>query len=159
MSQHLHGVVQGATMLLARQGRRLLQLGAGLLLFSALEGFAIPYLAAPSLALSAHKLSSLQGVLFLALGLVWITHLNLGAMASRIAFWFLVYSGLAILTAYVMGAIWGAGTETMPLAGSVAHGSALQEALIKVVAYSSATGLISFWLIFWGLRIESVKPG
>ncbi len=142
---------------LARQGHRLLQVGAGLLLFSALEGFAIPYLAAPNLALSAHKLSALQGVLFLALGLVWITHLNLGATASQIAFWFLIYSGLAILSAYVMGAIWGAGNETMPLAGGIAHGSASQEMLIKVLAYSSATGLISFWLIFWGLRIEAVR--
>jgi len=143
--------------LLPRQGHRLLQVGAGLLLFSALEGFAIPYLAAPNLALSAHKLSALQGVLFLALGLVWITHLNLGAMASRIAFWLLVYSGLAILAAYVLGAIWGAGNETMPLAGGAAHGSGSQEMLIKVLAYSSATGLIPFWLIFWGLRIETVR--
>jgi hydroxylaminobenzene mutase len=142
---------------LARQGHRQLQVGAGLLLFSALEGLAIPYLAAPNLALSAHKLSALQGVLYLALGLVWTTHLNLGATASRIAFWFLIYSGLAILSAYLMGAIWGAGNETMPLAGGIAHGSASHEMLIKVLAYSSATGLISFWLIVWGLRIEAVR--
>jgi|SRR6266498_4162424 len=137
---------------LPRQGHRLLQIGAALLLFSALEGFAIPYLAAPNLALSAHKLSALQGVLFLVLGLVWAPHLNLGATASRIAFGLLVYSGLAILAAYVLGAIWGAGSETMPIAAGAAHGNSLQELLIKVVAYSSATGVISFALILWGLR-------
>ncbi|HXH92601.1 MAG TPA: hypothetical protein VNN25_13550 [Thermoanaerobaculia bacterium] len=142
---------------LPRQGQRLLQIGAALLLFSALEGFAIPHLAAPNLALSAHKLSALQGVLFLVLGLVWTKHLNLGATASRIAFWLLVYSGLAILLAYVLGAVWGAGNETMPLAGGTAHGSASQEMLIKLIAYSSASGVITFWLIFWGLRIKAVR--
>jgi hypothetical protein len=54
---------------LSRQGRRLLQVGAGLLIFSSLEGFAIPYAAAPRLGLSAHTLSGLQSVLLLALGI------------------------------------------------------------------------------------------
>src|SRR6266536_2284783 len=139
------------SMLLPRQGLRLLQIGVALLLFSALEGFAIPYLAAPNLALSVHKLSALQGVLFLALGLVWARHLNLGATASRIAFWLLIYSGLAILAAYDLGAIWGAGNETMTIAAGTAHGSGVQELLIKVVSYSSVTVLISLALILWGL--------
>ncbi len=46
----------------------------------------LPYLAAPHLGLSAHKLGSLQSVLLMALGLVW-PRLNLGAVTSRIAFW------------------------------------------------------------------------
>ena len=99
-----------------------------------------------------HALSGLQSVLLLALGLVW-PKLNLGAATSRIAFWTLIYSTFAVLIAYVLAAIWGAGNETMPLAAGAAHGTALQEALIKIVAYSSApTGLVSFALIFWGLR-------
>jgi hypothetical protein len=37
--------------------------------------------------------------------------------------------------------------------------SAVQEALISVVAYSSVpTGITCFALILWGLRIEPVKP-
>jgi (hydroxyamino)benzene mutase len=41
----------------------------------------------------------------------------------------------------------------MPLAAGVAHGTGFQEAVIKVVAYSSAPpGIISFVLILWGLR-------
>ncbi len=138
--------------LLSRQGRRLLQVGVGLLIFSSLEGFAIPYAAAPRLGLSAHTLSGLQCVILLALGLVW-PKLNLSAATSRIAFSTLVYSTFAILTAYVLAATWGAGNETMPLAAGAAHGTALQETAIKIVAYSSApTGLVSFALIFWGLR-------
>jgi hydroxylaminobenzene mutase len=137
---------------LDRHGRRLLQIGVALLVFSSLEGFVIPSLAAPRLGLSAHTLSALQAVLLLALGCAW-PRLTLGATASRIAFWLLVYSTVAILAAYVLAAAWGAGNETMPLAAGTTHGNAFQEAVIKGVAYSSApTGLMSFALILWGLR-------
>jgi hydroxylaminobenzene mutase len=137
---------------LSRQGHRLLQVGVALLLFTSFEGFAIPYVAAPRLGLSVHTLSALLSVLLLALGLVW-PRLDLGATASGLAFWFLVYSSLAIIAAYVMAAIWGAGNTTMPLAAGTARGSASQEAAIRVVAYSSApTGIVSFALILWGLR-------
>ena len=95
-------------------------------------------------------------MLLLALGLAW-TRLNLGDVASRVAFWLLVYSTFAILAAYVLGAFWGAGTETMSMAAGVAHGRPAQESLVKVVAYSSApTGIVSFALILWGLRMPNV---
>ncbi|TPO11609.1 hypothetical protein [Mesorhizobium sp. B1-1-5] len=138
---------------LSRQGHRLLQIGVALLLFSSFEGFAIPYLAAPRLGLSAHTLSGLEAVLLLALGLLW-ERLNLSAATSRVAFWLLIYSALAILAAYVMASVWGAGNETMPLAAGAFHGSAFEEAAIKGIGYSSApTGLIAFALILWGLRL------
>ena len=131
-----------STASLSRQGHRLLQIGITLLLFSSLEGFAIPYLAAPRLGLSVHTLSALQAVLMLAMGLLW-PKLTLSTTVSRIAFWLFIYSDLAILAAYAMAAYWGAGNETMPLAAGAAHGSAFQEAVIKVFAYSSApTGLV-----------------
>jgi hydroxylaminobenzene mutase len=139
---------------ISRQGHRLLQLGVVLLIVASAEGFVIPYFAAPRLGLSAHTLAGLQSVLFLALGLVW-PRLRLTMTLSRLACWCLVYSGLAILAAYLMAAWWGAGNETMPLAAGAAHGSAVQEIAIKVVAYSSApTGLIAFSLVLWGLRRE-----
>jgi (hydroxyamino)benzene mutase len=59
-----------------------------------------------------------------------------------------------IIAAYLLGAIWGAGNSTMPLAAGTAHGSDFQEAVIRIVAYSSApTGIVSFALILWGLRV------
>jgi hypothetical protein len=45
---------------LARQGQRLLQIGIGLLLFSALEGFAIPHLGSP-------RISATTGLAWLGL--------------------------------------------------------------------------------------------
>jgi len=57
------------------------------------------------------------------------------------------------VAAFLLGAIWGAGNSIMPLAAGAAHGSDVQEAAIRLVAYSSApTGIISFALILWGLR-------
>jgi hydroxylaminobenzene mutase len=142
---------------LERQSQRLLQIGLGLLLFASFEGFVIPHFAAPPIGLSAHTLSALQSVLLLALGFAW-TRLNLGRVASRTAFWLLVYSTFAILAAYVLGALWGAGHETMPMAAGAAHGSAIQESVIKVIGYSSApTGIVAFVLILWGLRMPDVR--
>lgn len=46
--------------ILSLQGHRLLQMGVALLMFSSLEGFAIPYFSAPRLGLSAHTLSALE---------------------------------------------------------------------------------------------------
>jgi hydroxylaminobenzene mutase len=144
---------------LSRQSQRLLQIGAALLLFASFEGFVIPYFAAPHLALSAHTLSALQSVLLLAVGLAW-TRLDLGDVASRAAFWLLVYSTFAILAAYLLGALWGAGNETMAMAAGAAHGTPVQEAVIKVVGYSSApTGIVSFALILWGLRMPKAPTG
>src|SRR5919109_1168122 len=139
--------------LLARQGHRLLQLGVALFLFTALEGFVIPALPVPRLGLSVHSLAALQGVMFLALGLTW-PKLKVSATQSRIAFWGYVYSSFATLVPYVLAALWGAGNATIPLAAGQAHGTAVQEGIIKVVLYSAApTFLIAIVIILWGLRV------
>ncbi len=135
-----------------------MQIGVSLLLFTSFEGFAIPYLTVPFLGRSVHTLSALLSVLLLVMGLLW-SRLNLSAMMSQIAFWFLIYSALAIDAAFLMGAVWGAGNETMPLAAGAAQGSTFQEAVIRVVSYSSApTGIISFALILRGLRVGAGEP-
>ena len=137
--------------LLLRHGHRLLQIGVALLIGTSFEGFAIPYFAAPLLGRSAHSLMALLAVLLLALGSLW-PKLELRPSASQVAFWFLIYSGFAIVVSFLMAALWGAGYSTMPLSGAP-HGSAFQETAIMAVAYSSApTGIISFALILWGLR-------
>jgi hydroxylaminobenzene mutase len=129
-----------------------MQVGVGLLLFVSFEGFVIPQFAVPRLGLSVHTLGALEGVLLLALGVVW-ARLSVGVALSRIGFGLLVYSNLAILGAYSLAALWGAGNETIPLAAGAAHGGWLQEGLIKYLAYSSApTGIVSFAIVLWGLR-------
>src|SRR5262249_43293023 len=140
-----------ASLIASRQGLRLLQSSVALLLLTSLFGFAIPHVTSPQLGLAAHKLAGLESVLLIAMGLAW-PRLNLNSVVLRIAFWLFVYGALAILLAYLLAAIWGAGNETMPLGAGTAHGSAFQEGAIRLVAYSSGpTGLISFALILWGL--------
>lgn len=141
----------------SRQGHRLLQVGIGLFLFTSVEGFVLEHFTVARLGLSVHTLSALQGVMLLALGLLWL-RLNLSVMASRLAFWLLLYSTFAILVSYLMAGISGAGNSTLPLAAGSAHGSAFQEMAIMVVAYSSApTGITAFVLILWGLRIKKAN--
>ena len=149
--------------LLPRQGQRLLQLGVALFLYSSFEGFAIPRLRSPRIGLSVHTLSALQGAMMLALGLLW-PRLRLGPRASRLAFWCTVHGALAILAAYTIAALWGVGIKTISLMGELprglSEGTAFQEAVIRVLAYSSApTGLTSFALVLWGLRTADARPG
>jgi len=142
--------------MLSLQSHRLLQVGVALFLFTSFQGFAVPYFTVPNLGRSVHTLSAFSGVLLVALGLLW-PRLNLDAASSRIAFWFLIYSDFATIAAFLLAGVWGAGSSIMPLAADGAHGSNFQEEVIRVVAYSAApTGIASFALILWGLRI---KPG
>jgi hydroxylaminobenzene mutase len=148
------------SIILSRQSQRLLQIGAALLLYSFFEGFAIPYLGSPRIGLSVHTLSALQSVLLLVLGLVW-PRLVLGPTSARLAYWFLVYSALAILAAYTIAAAWGVGIETIRLMGELpdglTRGTPFQEGVIKVISYSSASGVIPFVLIVWGLRTTGTR--
>lgn len=130
----------------------MLQLGIGHFVFSGVEGFVIPLLPSPALGLSVHRLSALQGVMLLALGLFW-PRLRLGATASRLAYWTYVYSSLATLVPYVMAAVGGAGNTTIPLTAGSARGNDRQEAVIKVVLYSAASPFfVSMAIVLWGLR-------
>ncbi len=141
--------------LLSQQGHRMLQIGIGHFVFSGVEGFAIPALPAPALGLSVHRLSALQGVMMLTLGLFW-PRLRLGATASRVAYWTYIYSSLATLVPYVMAAVWGAGNTTIPQAAGTARGNARQEAAIKIILYSAAPSFfVSMALVLWGLRNNS----
>lgn len=147
------------SVMLSRQGQRLLQLGIVWILYSSFDGFAIPYLGSQRIGLSVHTLSAYQGIFLLAQGLLW-PRLKLGATASRVAFWCSIYGTLAILAAYTIAAIWGVGNETIRLMGELphglSHGTTFQETFIKVLAYSSApTGLTAFVLILRGLRMET----
>ena len=49
----------------------------------------------PNLGRSVHTLSAFVGLLLVVLGLLW-PRLDLSATAVRTAFWFLIYSALAI---------------------------------------------------------------
>jgi len=138
----------------------MLQIGIGLFVFSGVEGFVIPRLRSPALGRSVHTLSALQGVMSLALGLVW-PRLKLGTTAAQTAFWMYNYSAFATLVPFVLAAVWGAGNTTMPLAAGNARGTARQEATLKVIIYSAPQPFfVAMALILWGLRMGAAPaPG
>ena len=94
--------------MLSRHGHRLIQIGVALFLFTSFEGFAVPYFPRPDLGRSVHTLSAFTGVLLVSLGLVW-PRLRLGVAVARLAFWFLLFSALATVAAFLLAALWGAG--------------------------------------------------
>src|SRR5262245_50513938 len=143
-----------ASRFLLRQGHRLIQIGVALFLFSALEGFFVHAITVPRLGLSVHTLSGIEGVILIALGLVW-PRLQLGIVAARIAFWFFVYSTFGTLLPYVLAAIWGAGNSIIPLAAGSARGTPLQETILSGILMTAAPPvLISLVLILWGLHLR-----
>jgi hydroxylaminobenzene mutase len=65
---------------------------------------------------------------------------------------------LAIVAAFVLAGVWGAGSSVMPLAAKGALGTPSQETTIRLVAYSSApTGIGAFALVLWGLRLTGIR--
>ena len=137
---------------LTRHGHRLVQVGVALFLFVTLQGLVIQNFAVPSLGRSAHTVALSSGLVLLGIGLIW-PRLTLGATATRIAFWFLIYSLLVTIVVFLLAAMWGAGNTVLPLAAGASHGTALQENIITVVLVSTLpTGIIAFALILWGLR-------
>lgn len=138
----------------SRHGHRLLQLGVSLVLFALLVGLAMSHFTVPRLALSAHLIGILQGVLLISLGQLW-PKLSLSPAVSRVAFWLLVYGCIAALTANLLGAAWGAGNSIVPMAAGSAHGSTLQEAVINILLRSAAPALIvGLFLVLLGLRVR-----
>jgi len=135
-----------------RQSQRLLQIGISLFLAAVLLGLAIEQFTVPRLALSAHLLGILQGILLVVLGLLW-PRLNLTQPQLRLAYWLVVYQAVAAPLSNALAALWGAGNSIVPIAAGAAQGSTIQEAVIRIGLRSSGLALIiGLLLILWGLR-------
>jgi (hydroxyamino)benzene mutase len=135
----------------ARHGRRLVQAGAMLLLLSVLLGFIVPGFALPRVAVSAHLVGLLQGLLLLTTGQLW-GRLRLTRLLSSAA------SGLSIGGAYgawsanVLAAAWGAGGELLRQAASGARGTEFQELALTILLRGSGVAIAISWaLISFGL--------
>ena len=139
----------------ASQSHRLLQVGVCLLLVAVSLGLAIPHFAAPRLALSAHLIGVLQGMLLLVVGSLW-ARFNLTRIESTLAFCLAVYQALAAFLSNLLAAAWGAGNSILPIAAGTAHGSTVQEAIIIIGLRSAGAALIAaLLLLLWGLRRAS----
>jgi hydroxylaminobenzene mutase len=115
-------------------------------------GLFVHLFAVPRLALSAHLLAITQGLFVMIIGLLW-PKLGLTRAWSRVALVLPLYGCLAALSANLLGAAWGAGNSMLPFAAGPAHGSVLQETIIKICLRTAAASLIAgSFLILWGLQ-------
>lgn len=111
------------------QGRRLLLLGAWLLLLGLLTGLLVPVVANPRMGLSSHIEGVLNGLLLMVLGLVW-PRLVLSDRWRRIASACAIYGTFANWGTMLLAAVLDAGGQLQVEAQGRA-GSPLAEGLVN----------------------------
>jgi len=125
--------------------------GFGLILLSLLSGLFVSEMAVPRLALSAHTIGVLGGVLLLVLGAIW-SQFQLSVRQTLLLKWAWLYSSYVNWLGCLVGAALGAG-KTTPVASAGQVGPDVAEGL--VAALLGSVGLASFvavGLSLWGLR-------
>ncbi len=130
--------------------RNLTKHGFILILLSLLTGFAIPAAEAARLALSAHTIGLMSGILLLAVAAVW-SSLVLSETQKKLVYWGWVYSSYANWAAILFGALSGAGRMT-PLASRGMTASEPVELLVAFLLISlSLAALVAAALSILGI--------
>jgi len=129
----------------------LLRHGFFLVLLALLTGMFIPALQIPRLALSAHTIAILSGVLLIATGACWEAF-RLGPRQSSLLIAALLVSSYGNWLACVLGAALGAGAMT-PLASAGHLASTGAENLVAAILVAVViTSFVAVALALWGLR-------
>jgi (hydroxyamino)benzene mutase len=130
---------------------RLALLGALLVLASLLTGIAAGAMANPRMGLSSHLAGMMGGTLLLALAAIW-PMVRLSPRAEVWAVGLLGFGFTANWLATLLAAMWGAGSETMPIAGAGHSAAPWQEGLVAalLIALSLAT-IAGIALVLFGL--------
>lgn len=138
--------------------RRLIRHGFVLIAAALISGFAIPKAEIPRLALSAHTIGVLSGVLLVGVGAVW-QRLRLSKRQRTTVYWTWLYSSYVNWGAVLGGAMIGTGKMT-PVASGGAVGSSVAEAVVSTLLVSvGLVSLVAVFLSLWGLRGEDPTPG
>lgn len=131
--------------------RVLLRLGALLFMLGLLTGFVSPVLEIPRVGLTSHLEGLLNGLMLMALGLMW-PRLALGRGLQRLTFGLAVYAAFANWLATLLSAALGAGA-LMPIAANGRIGDAASEAIVSFLLLSLSFAIvIAFVLVLHGLR-------
>jgi hydroxylaminobenzene mutase len=131
--------------------RNLVRHGFILIAVALLSGLVIPAAKIPRLALSAHTIGVMSGMLLIVVALVW-QRFNLSDRQRRIKYWAWLYSSYVNWLAILIGAIAGTGKMT-PVASAGMVGSPIAEAAVAVMLVTVAiTSLTAVGLALWGLR-------
>jgi len=134
-----------------RAGHRLIQLGIILFLAGLLTGFVIPLMANPRVGLSSHLEGVMNGLLLVALGVIW-PRLTLGRGTRRLAFGLAVFGTVANWLGTLLAGIWGTGAM-MPIAAAGQQGSSVQELIVSVLLMALSFAMVAaIALVIWGVR-------
>ena len=130
--------------------RNFVKHGLVLIFLSLLTGLIIPATEAPRLALSAHTIAMMGGVLLLALSAVW-NRLVLSKGQEALPYWRWIYTSYASWAAILFGAVAGTGRMT-PLASRGVEAHDFAEMFVAFFLISlSASALFAAGLSIWGL--------
>lgn len=134
--------------------RRLVALGALLLMAGMLTGFVSGALANPRMGLVAHLEGLMNGILLIALGAAW-RHVQLDASAERWVWGLLLFGTTANWFATLLAAIWGVGSLTMPLTAAGHTGADWQEWLVGGLLFALSFAMVgAFALIIRGVLAQ-----
>jgi hydroxylaminobenzene mutase len=140
----------------AAMNLRLLRYGFILVLISLVLSFFIPAMAVPRLALSAHTIGIMSGILMILVGAIWPVF-GLGPAQAATMQWCWVYSGYANWLGCLVGAVTGASRMT-PIAAGTSPGPFVAETLVSVLLVTTGlTALVAAGLSVWGLREKALR--
>ena len=125
--------------------RDLLKLGFVLITLGLLTGLIVQKTANPRMALASHLEGVFNGLLLVALGLVW-PRLDVAHGWLVAAFWLAVYSTYANWLTTLLASVWNAG-RLMPIAAPNRHGTVLQERVIAGLLGTLSLAIIAACVI------------
>jgi hydroxylaminobenzene mutase len=135
---------------------RLLRYGFILVFISLALSLFIPAMAVPRLALSAHTIGVMSGILMILVGAIWPVFALRPVQATTME-WCWIYSGYANWLGCMIGAATGASAMT-PIAAGTNPGPFIAEALVMVLLITTGlTALVAAGLAVWGLRDKALR--
>jgi len=136
----------------SKLSHKLVRYGITLFFLGLLTGFVIPVLRNPRMGLASHLEAVMNGMFLILLGLLW-HKLRLSVGALKWGYGLSLFGTYTNWFTNLLAAIWGAGGEMLPIAGSGYQGVAWQEVLIKVGLVSLSLAMIAVCIIvLWGLK-------
>ncbi|MBV9064690.1 MAG: hypothetical protein JOZ84_11085 [Methylobacteriaceae bacterium] len=135
---------------------RLLRYGFVLVLISLALSLFIPAMAVPRLALSAHTIGIMSGILMILVGAIWPAF-GLGPVQATTMEWCWIYSGYANWLGCMVGAATGASAMT-PIAAGTKVGPFIAEALVMALLVTTGlSALVAAGLSVWALRDKALR--
>ncbi|WP_058020391.1 hypothetical protein [Pseudohongiella spirulinae] len=122
-----------------------------LIFMSLIGAFFVPLAAIPRLAVSAHTIGMMSGLLLIAIGAIW-THFRLSDHQLLWLKWLWIYSSYANWIGCLIGGMLGAGRTTPVAAAGMEGGAAAEAAVLVLLGSVGVVAVFAAGLSWWGVR-------